>query len=607
MLKVVKRDEDEFQSWLKKQEGAAASKLESMGLNPIDILSTEVGWLISIGRYEQVGLELDPHQINFLSQKKNMRSILKARQVGFSFNTACEALARSHLRSGHTAVFTSYNLDDAKEKIKKLRELYDELPLEFQKKIIASSKTEVIFAPRSRKSGGPSRVLSYPSKAPRGKTGDIYLDELAHCQNDREIYNGATALILRSNGQLTIGSTPLGKRGIFYEIHSQDGGSYPGYWRQEVPWWLCSHVCVDIRRASREAPFMSTNDRVQEFGTRAIKDQFDMLPLDQFQQEYEMLFVDESVSFFPYSVISPCATKEADELPVYTSVEVLAQKAKEESLVAGFDVGRTNHPSELAIFEEKNGSYSMRYQTQFRKMPFPEQRARIKAIMKTLGGKIRILQIDETGLGRNLVEDLKRERSFGRKVRGVSFTGQSKEEMANNLKILMLDRKIELPKDRDIISQIHSIKQTITASGNAIFKSEETRKHHSDKMWAIALAVYDPNTKKKRKEPRKIDLRVIGMPEDGDSPNTRAIPEKPARSKSVIEQLFDTSSQKPIEPILRRLEANVASDRSTLKNAARTLLEAAKVWKDCGREDKAYELISEYKRLRAVLKDISDQ
>ena len=33
-----------------------------------------------------------------------------------------------------------------------------------------------------------SRIISVPSKPPRGKKGDVYLDELAHYVNDREVY-----------------------------------------------------------------------------------------------------------------------------------------------------------------------------------------------------------------------------------------------------------------------------------------------------------------------------------------------------------------------------------------------------------------------------------
>ena len=69
----------------------------------------------------------------------------------------------------------------------------------------------------SSKSASSERSRVRPtSKPPRGKKGDCYLDELAHYVNDREVYTGSTALILRSRGQLTGCSTPLGRRGIFW-------------------------------------------------------------------------------------------------------------------------------------------------------------------------------------------------------------------------------------------------------------------------------------------------------------------------------------------------------------------------------------------------------
>ena len=76
-----------------------------------------------------------------------------------------------------------------------------------------------------------SRIISNPSKAPRGKKGDIYLDELAHYVNDREVYRGSSALILRSHGPLSGASTPLGRRGIFWEIAHEELWPHPHHVR----------------------------------------------------------------------------------------------------------------------------------------------------------------------------------------------------------------------------------------------------------------------------------------------------------------------------------------------------------------------------------------
>jgi phage FluMu gp28-like protein len=571
-----------------------------MGLSPVDVLSTEIGWLISLCKYEGLPLGLDPYQIRFIGQKSAMRSVLKARQVGFSFEIAAESLARCHLRKKHASICVSYNLDDAKEKINKVNELYEELPLEFQRRKIMNTKTEIQFSPIGGK-GNPTRVISYPSKAPRGKTGDIYLDELAHCQNDEDIYNGATALILRSGGQLTVGSTPLGRRGKFHAIHTQEFEKYPGYWRQEVPWWLCRHLCRDPKKAAREATGLSTHDRVSEFGTGPLRTQYDALALEHFQQEFELLFVDESVSFFPYEIINPCCTKEKLQIPMYATIEGVAAKSSEYSLVAGFDVGRMNHPSELVIFQDTGSptygdKYVMRYREQFKRMPFPDQRERLMKILNVLGNRLKVLRIDATGLGKNLAEDLKKASSFRSRIQEMIFTAPVKEELANNLKILLLDKEIVMPKDRDIIGQIHSIKQRITSSGNSVFHADKGKGHHADIMWAIAMAVYRKRHRKKVVVPHTIDVRVIG----DKSPDAETRPDN--KRDSLVEKLFSVPSDREPEPVQVRASNLAVIQRSPedIKEMARQLLIAAKAWKKSGRDDKARELLVQYQNLKSI-------
>lgn len=532
VLKVVKRTEEEFQDWVKKQQVKAASKFEALGLDPKTALSTEVGWLLTFQKYEGKDLELDVYQAAFMMTKSNMRSQLKARQIGFSFGIALESLTRCHMKRNHLAICVSYNLDDAKEKINRVKELHEELPLEFQKRMAIDSKTEVGFASNDSKKV-LSKVISYPSKAPRGKTGDVYLDELAHCQNDKAIYAGATALISRSGGQLTIGSTPLGRRGIFHAIHTQEFQEYPGFARQEVPWWLCSHFCKDIPRASLEAPVMGTEERVHTFGTSALFEQYNALPIEDFQQEFELVFQDERVSFYPYDLILPCANKDPEDIGMCDTRGMLVQRAGEcDALYAGYDVGRSNHPSELSVFDKSDsGKYTMKLQESFKNMSFPNQRDMLKKFIRDLGGKLKKFRIDSTGLGKNLAEDLRRE--FGSKVEEVTFTNAIKESLANNLKIMLQEKSIQLPRNRMIVAQIHSIKQKTTTYGNVVFDTDKNQKHHADKMWSIALAVHQKRTKKK--VIGKAEVRVL---------RRSGVEEK--RNLSLAERLFaDVEIEKP--------------------------------------------------------------
>ena len=122
-LGIVKKTEQEFAEWM----------------------AAEWGFLCGLASFDDEPLELEPYQIDFLRNRSRFRWVTKSRQVGFSFVFALEALARCHLRDKHTAVFVSYNLDDAKEKILIARQVHEELPLAYQKRLVVDSKTELAF------------------------------------------------------------------------------------------------------------------------------------------------------------------------------------------------------------------------------------------------------------------------------------------------------------------------------------------------------------------------------------------------------------------------------------------------------------------------------
>jgi len=476
-LGIVKRDEREFADWLAK----------------------EWGFLSGLATFDDEPVELEPYQVSFLENRSRFRWVTKSRQVGFSFLFALEALARCHLREKHTAVFVSYNLEDAKEKILIARQVHEELPLSFQKKLVVDSKTELAF-----ESNGAhrrlSRILSNPSKAPRGKKGDVYLDELAHYVNDREVYRGSTALILRSNGQLTGCSTPLGRRGIFWEIAREEIRKYPHHTRQEVPWWLCRFFSSDPKRAAVEAPLMDTEERVERFGKPAIVEQFDSLDRDDFRQELEGLFVDESYSFYPYDLILPNTTDDLELAADFTDVP-----EPQGRIVAGFDVGRMRDRSELAVFEEIGGRFTCRLLRSYAEAPFAEQEADLRRMFEIL--PVARLSIDRSGIGMNLAENLARDYP---QVVAENFTSDTKERWATDFKILLQRREVVLPRDRDLVAQVHSIKKRVLGSGKVAFDAERSaRGGHADRFWAIALACQKERAGR-ASGATEIGVRVIG-------------------------------------------------------------------------------------------------
>ncbi len=145
---VTKRGADELPSWLQ----------------------TPAGFIEGFMRYEDEPIVLEDFQRDFVNAETRFRWVTKSRQVGYSFCIALEALARCHIRDGHTSVFVSYNLDDAKEKILTARQVYDEMPAAFRKRLVVDSKTELAFRPIKQ----GARVSRFPRCSSRELTCTLF-------------------------------------------------------------------------------------------------------------------------------------------------------------------------------------------------------------------------------------------------------------------------------------------------------------------------------------------------------------------------------------------------------------------------------------------------
>ncbi|MBT6888981.1 MAG: terminase [Gemmatimonadales bacterium] len=165
--------------------------------------------------------------------------------------------------------------------------------------------------------------------------------------------------------------------------------------------------------------------------------------------------------------------------------------------------GRTRDRSELAVFEQLGDRFNCRLLRSYDKVPFSEQEADIRRLLHTL--PVARLSIDRSGIGMNLAENLARD--FPQVV-PEAFTNDSKERWATDFKILLQRKDIGLPRERELISQIHSIKRRVLPSGKVAFDAERTSRGHADRFWAVALAC-----QKERGPTRsgtEIGVRVLG-------------------------------------------------------------------------------------------------
>jgi phage FluMu gp28-like protein len=439
------------------------------------------------------GARWEHFQLAHLQDDSVFRNEVKSRQIAWSWLSAAEAVADGIL-NGTGSVFVSINLDEAKEKIRYAKNVIGALPKVMRPALVTDNRTEIEFA-------NGARLISLPATAPRGKAQmNVYLDEFAHVRDDVIIYTAALPMISKGNRRLRMASSPMGASGRFWEVATESFRQYPGYSRKRTPWWEVQAFCTNVREARQLAPTLATAERVDLFGKDRIKAIFANLPLEDFEQEYECVFVDESTAWITWEEIAAaqagnvwCELAEIrgdGDGELREAVNRVAEEVRlgriEAALALGVDVGRTRNTSEIyAVGLSPSGTYPLRMALTLDASSFETQRAILRYVFERL--PIVKGLIDQTGLGRNLAEDT--ERAFPVKAEGVNFTAESKLLWSTDAKMLIQQGKTPIPNDRDIAYQIHSIKRMVTPSRNVVFDAERNAKYHADKYWAWVLAL----------------------------------------------------------------------------------------------------------------------
>lgn len=472
-----------------------------------------LNYIYACCKFDDKPLVLDFWQEDFITSKKQFISILKSRRTGFSFATALKGLSKAldPGRQKYVKQFVSYNESDALEKIRYAREFYESIPKFARKPIVTENKTELEFLDANGKT--TSRLISMPCRPPRGKGGDISLDEFGIFlpNMSKQVYTAALYVISRG-GTIEVGSTPLGCVGRFYEICT-DRKKYPAYQRFNVPWWFSAALCKDVERAVKEAPDMNTAERVELFASDTLKEIFNNDVLEDFQQECECRFIDTAESYITLEEIYSCTpgmsgdetdfaadleilsageNEEANfnrELEIYHSVDDMCVKPynpkKDGVLYIGYDIAKKRDATSIFVLGRlADGRRKVYGYEELRAKDFEYQIDCIRRLMKTL--PVRRVCLDSTGMGMPVCERLEKE--FGDKIEGITFNADTKEVMAQNVKIGLQRREFILPNDRNLHHQIHSIRRIPTAGGHFRYDADRDENGHADSFWSFALA-----------------------------------------------------------------------------------------------------------------------
>ena len=83
------------------------------------------------------------------------------------------------------------------------------------------------------------------------------------------------------------------------------------------------------------------------------------------------------------------------------------------------------------------------------------------------------------------------QQKYGHRVEGVSFTLESKEDLATTLYQRFVDSVLRIPRtDAELREDVCSIRREVTSAGNIRYTAPVTDRGHADRAWALALALH---------------------------------------------------------------------------------------------------------------------
>lgn len=473
-------------------------------------------------------LVFEPWQVFAVDDPAGNAIYVKPRQVGFSFLRAARGLAKSLLRPNYTAVFVSYNRDEAKNKILYARELYESMQYKGKPLLKTDNTAELRFT-------NGSRIISLPAKAVRGYSDpDTFGDEWAFVPKAQDIYSGTLSSAARGSGSFTVGSTPYGEANHFYDIWTNDRNQFKRFYRHRIEWWYSVSMCQKyvIPQAMLEAPLMSTDDRVEKFGSPKLQELRDSMSLEDFQREHECSFSARDDTVVPRVLLASCAypeeeTPEGEETqPEIDKVFCYVENFKnldegdgvEQFMVRvyqalklmnggsvfrmGFDIGRSRDGSMLVIVEETRmrqlitraclGVFNTKLSTQ-------------EAVLKRICEDSRMLtcHIDSTGLGTQLAEAVRDHivpknlpPDEGR-VRCINFAaGNNRTEVLTSIKAAVEAVGVQIPQHDDVFRHFASWKHDPApgawGDNYKLLKgvNKDGSKHHCEIVVGLGLALF---------------------------------------------------------------------------------------------------------------------
>jgi Terminase RNaseH-like domain len=196
------------------------------------------------------------------------------------------------------------------------------------------------------------------------------------------------------------------------------------------------------------------------------------MPRVLYEQEYECKFLEGASQFFKN--LENCVY--GDELAL--------KLPNDGEFKLGVDLAKYNDFTVITPFNMSN--FIVYPQDRFNQVDWILQEAKIEATARRFNNAR--ITLDSTGIGDPVVEELRRRGLNIREEDVFKFTQTSRQNLLNNLAILLENAKIKIPKDEGLLNELKSFTIEMNDRGKAVIKCPDGL--HDDRVMSLALAVW---------------------------------------------------------------------------------------------------------------------
>lgn len=418
-----------------------------------------------------------PYQSGWIMDNARLKLYEKSRQIGLSWAAAYAACERTAAQGARHDQWVS-SRDDLQARLfiedcKMWAGIMNQAAKDLGE-VVLDTKTRLSAYVLEFANGKRIHSMSSNPDAQAGKRGGRILDEFALHPDPRKLWAIAYPGITWG-GSMELISTHRGSHNFFNQLvrEVREHGNPKGISLHRTT----LQDALEQGFLAKLQQMLGADDERQAMDEAAYFDftRAGCADDESFQQEFMCNPADDDTAFLEYDLIAACEY----------AAGVDWQTVGKGRLFAGVDIGRKNDLTVLWVVEQLGEVLYTRHVEALQNMRKSAQ----EAILYPWFERCDRVCLDYSGLGIGWGDDAQ-DRFGEHRVECVTFTGAVKEALAYPLRGDMEDRKLRIPYDPKIRTDLRAVTKQVTPSGNVRFTAERTPDGHADHFWALALALH---------------------------------------------------------------------------------------------------------------------